>query len=157
VAARRRSMMNCICQPHPLMRKIAAVWIAFSLWAMAAPNQEPLVGKWQMIDQRVDRSRTRPLPIALKITQNGGGLTCTYYTGATEKVSMSFTVRLDGVEGVVHNGEGQARGTAKLTKSGEKYELVLHSYSRRPEPGTMALSEKNQILTCESEADMPDR
>ncbi len=126
---------------------------AIPLWAA-----EPLAGTWQMIGQRMGGSNVRPLPIAIKITQpSATALSFMYVSGREEKVVMSFTVHLNGTPAAVTNEVGAPIGTAKLTKSGSKYELVLQRPGRPPEPGTMVLSNKNLILTCESDTIGPDK
>ncbi len=127
------------------------------LWAAAAWAAEPLTGNWQMISQKIGDSATKPLPIGIHIRQAGAKLTFTYVSGREEKVNMTFTVSLDGKSAPIMNMAGAQIGIATLTKSGARYHLVLQSLGKPPEPGTMALSERGYILTCESTANLPDR
>jgi hypothetical protein len=133
--------------------------LTLTLCALApAWAAEPLVGTWQMISQTMNGSNVRPLPIAIKITQaSATSLTFTYVSGREEQVKMAFTVRLNGTAAPIINETGAQIGTARLTKSGDKYELVLQRPGRPPEPGTLVLSDKNLILTCSSETMGPDR
>ena len=128
------------------------------LAAMSAWAAEPIVGNWQMVSQRIGDSGTKPLPIMIKIRQAGSTkLTFTYVHGREQEVQMTFSASLNATPAPIVNGAGVVIGTVTLKKSGATYEIVLQSRGRRPEPGTMKLSEHGNILTCESTADLPDR
>ena len=116
------------------------------LWAAAAHADEPLVGRWQMISLKVDGQAAKPMPVAIRIRQAGP----TTLTGRdlVRLRSRTFTVALDGNWAPIADITGARIGAAKLTRSGGKYNLVLQSAGKPPEPGTMVLSERNQILTC---------
>jgi hypothetical protein len=130
-------------------RTLALLAGLLCLWAAAAHADEPLVGRWQMISLKVDGQAAKPMPVAIKIRQAGPTtLTFTYVSGREEKVNMTFTVALDGNWAPIEDIAGARIGAAKLTRSGSKYNLVLQSAGKPPEPGTMVLSERNQILTC---------
>jgi hypothetical protein len=137
------------------LKRLAACAALLALGALQAWAAEPLVGRWQMISQSMGGRGARPLPVAIRITQNGTALEFTYLMGAMEEVTMSFTVRLDGSEAPVLNGKGAPMGAARLTKSGEKYTLIMQSPGRPPEPGTMTVTNKGAILHCESDAMVP--
>ncbi len=143
--------------PGGAARRTAAVIVLVSSWAIAARSAEPIAGDWQMISQKMGDAVTKPLPIAIKIRQEGSKLTFTYVAGREQEVKMTFSVYLDARPAPIMNGAGIVIGTATLKKSGAKYELVLQSRGKRPEPGTMAISEHGNILTCESTVDLPDR
>jgi hypothetical protein len=70
---------------------------------------------------------------------------------------MAFSVSLDGKPAPITNMAGAVIGMASLKKSGAKYDLVLQSSGKPPEPGTLTLSAHGNLLTCESTANVPDR
>jgi hypothetical protein len=130
-----------------------AFFTVISAWA-----KEPIIGNWQMISQKIGDSGTKPLSIMIKIRQEGSTkLTFTYVAGREQEVKMIFSAYLNGTPAPITNGSGAVIGTATLKKSGTKYDLVLQSRGKRPEPGTMTLSERGNVLTSQSTVDMPDR
>ena len=135
------------------------VIIAVALFAViSASGAEPIVGNWQMISQKIGQAGTKPLPIMIRIRQEGSTrLTFTYAAGREQEVKMTFSAYLDGTPAQITNGAGAAIGTATLKKSGASYDLVLQTRGRRPEPGTMKLSGRRNILTCQSMVELPDR
>ena len=143
------------------MRRTVLVVGAFCLLAVSqAWAEEPLVGTWQLIYQKVGDMKDMPRPLpALKITQSGTALNFAYSSGLEGRVFMSFTVYLDGSEGDIKNDQGGKIGTAKLIKRGKEYTLVLQSANRPPEPGKIYFrpGEEGKILTMESDVILPDR
>jgi hypothetical protein len=138
------------------MKKILILFFGFALLAAAQWSEDPLVGRWQMISQTLGGKKMVPLPIAIRIVQNGQNLTFSYLSGREEKINMTFTVKPGGPEAVIKDTAGTMKGMATLTKDGSKYLLTLQRPGRPPEPGTMALSDKNLILTCESDITTPE-
>jgi len=132
------------------IRMAAFFAAAFSICTAMARAEDPLVGRWQMISLTVGGKPANPLPIAITIRQaTPSTLKFTYLAGTEEKVNMTFTVPLNGTLVPVHDAAGAQIGTVKLTKlDGGKYELVLQSAGKPPEPGKMVLARQNQILTC---------
>jgi hypothetical protein len=132
---------------------LVAFFAVVSAWA-----KEPIVGNWQMVSQKIGDSGTKPLPIMIKIREEGSTkLTFTYVAGREQEVKMTFTVYLNGTPAPIMNGAGVVVGTATLKKSGANYDLVLQSRGKRPEPGTITVSEHGTILTSQSTVDLPDR
>jgi len=146
---------NCI------MRRTVLFTGLFCLLAMSrAWAEEPLVGAWQLIYQKVGDMKDMPKPLpAMKITQSGTALHFAYLEGLEGRVFMSFTVYLDGSEADIQNDKGGKIGTARLTKKGKEYTLVLQSSNRPPEPGKLYFrpGEEGKILTMESDAILPNR
>jgi hypothetical protein len=149
---RSQPRRGCAIRRTPMFMALA-FFAVISAWA-----REPIVGNWQMISQKIGDSGTKPLPIMIKIRQEGSTkLTFTYVAGREQEVKMTFSAYLDATPAPTTNGAGVVIGTATLKKSGAHYDLVLQSRGRRPEPGTMTLSEHGNILTCQSTVDLPDR
>jgi hypothetical protein len=125
---------------------------------VSASAAEPIVGNWQMVSQKIGDSGAKPLPIVIKVRQEGSTkLTFTYAAGRDQEVQMTFSAYLNGTPAPITNGTGAVIGTATLKKSGANYDLVLQTRGRRPEPGTMTLSGRRNILTCQSTVELPDR
>jgi hypothetical protein len=141
------------------MRIIIAA-IACVTCLLAAPParaDEPIVGTWQMIYQKVAGERQRPLPLALKVVHSSKGLEFAYLWGREAEITMTFTARLDGTEAIVTDGKGAAMGIAKLNKTKSDYRLTLQQPDRRPEPGKLTISEQGRILTVESDGVVPGK
>ena len=159
---RRFRMADALPRSEPrggrAIRRTPAIMALAFLAVMSAWAAEPITGNWQMVSQRIGDSGARPLPIMIKIRQAGSTkLTFTYVTGREQEVKMTFSASLDATPAPIVNGAGVVIGTATLKKSGAVYEIVLQSRGRRPEPGTMKLSEHGNILTCQSMVELPDR
>ena len=149
---RSQSWRGCAIRRTPIL-----IALAFSL-VISASAKEPIVGNWQMISQKIGASETKPFPIMIKIRQESATkLTFTYVAGRDQEVKMTFSAYLNGTAAPITNGTGVVIGTATLKKSGANYSLMLQSRGKRPEPGTMTLSEHSKLLTSQSTVDLPDR
>jgi len=139
------------------MRKMVLCVSLLGLMAAAyARAEEPLVGKWQLIFMRVGEIKDMPKPLpSINITQSGSALQFEYMVGLEGKVFRTFRARLDGSAADVINDKGQKVGTARLTKSGGKYTLILQTAKGAPEAGKLSLSQEGRILTIESDAIIP--
>ena len=140
------------------IRRMPAIMALAFLAAMSAWAAEPIVGNWQMVSQKIGDSGAKPLPIMIKIRQAGPTkLTFVYVNGREQEVKMTFSASLNASPAPIMNGAGVVIGTVTLKKSGADYDIVLQSPGRRPEPGTMKLSEHGNILTGQSTVDLPGR
>ncbi len=134
----------------------AGLWLAMTVTPAFAA--EELVGTWQMIYQQIGSAHMAPLPVALRVTQANGALQFDYMVNKEMELTTTFTVRLDGTPGVINDGKGSAKGIAKIGKvSATEYKLVMQSPNKPPEPGKLILTDKGNILRCESDAVLPDR
>jgi len=141
------------------MKRIAALLLLVLAGSFVAPaaSDEPLVGYWQMIFQEIGGAKTKPLPIAIRITQDGSRLIFSYLMNREQELTMTFTAHLDGSPVPVSDGRGAAKGAARLSKvSPTEYRLVLQMPNRPPEPGKLVLTEKGFILRIESDGILPD-
>jgi hypothetical protein len=121
-----------------------------------ASAEEPICGKWQLIYMKIGDMKDMPKPLpAMKITQTGTTLQFDYLVGLEGKVFRSFKANMDGSPADMTNDKGQKVGTARLTKDGAVYSLVLQTPSGPPEPGKLTLSQEGKILTIESDAIIP--
>jgi hypothetical protein len=123
----------------------------------AAWAEDPLVGYWQMIYQKMGGEHQPPAPLGLKVVRTNKGFEFSYLYGRQREVTMTFTANFDGKQAVVTDGKGAQIGTVVLSRSGAAYTMVLQSTNRPPEPGKMTISEKGRILTCESDGLVPGK
>jgi hypothetical protein len=64
---------------------------------------------------------------------------------------MSYSVRLDGPEGDVKNGQGEKLGAIRITKTGSgRYKFTLTGTNRPQTSGTLSVSPDGKHLTSES-------
>jgi hypothetical protein len=140
------------------VKRIAAILVlAFASAAFPAPGDEPLVGMWQMIFQEVGGAKTKPLPVALRVTQDGSMLIFSYLANRELELTRTFTAHMDGSPVPLKDGHGATLGVVRLTKvSPTEYRMVMQSPNGPPEPGKLIIAEKGFILRCESEAVIPD-
>jgi len=114
---------------------------------------EPLVGTWVLERQELNGDKTNFEPLTLRIGQSGDKLAFAFSVPVNNVhyVSMSYTVRLDGTEADVKNGQGEKLGTIKMTKAGaSQYKLVLLGANRPQSSGKLTVSPDGKHLTSES-------
>jgi hypothetical protein len=116
---------------------------------------EPLVGTWRLERQELNGEKTNFEPLTLRISQSGDKLAFAFSVPVNNVhyVSMSYTVRLDGTEADVKNGQGEKLGTIRMTKtSASRYTLTLTGANRPQTSGKLAVSPDGKNLTSESDA-----
>jgi len=114
---------------------------------------EPLVGTWVLERQELNGDKTNFEPLTLRIGQSGDKLAFAFSVPVNNVhyVSMSYTVRLDGTEADVKNGQGEKLGTIKMTKAGaSQYKLVLMGANRPQSSGKLTVSPDGKHLTSVS-------
>jgi hypothetical protein len=121
----------------------------------SAQASEPLVGTWRLERQELNGSKSDFDPLTLRISQSGDklGFGFSVPINNVHYLSMSYTVRLDGAEAEVKNGQGEKLGTIKVAKNGpSRYKFVLAGTNRPQTSGTLTVSADGKSLTCESDA-----
>jgi hypothetical protein len=130
--------------------------VACCLLAMGdARASEPLAGTWRLERQELNGEKGNFDPLTLRIAQSGDKLAFAFSVpiNNVHYLSMSYTVRLDGTEADVKNGEGEKLGTIKITKAGgSRYKFTLTGANRPQTSGTLTISPDGKALTCESDA-----
>ena len=136
-----------------IMRVFAAA-VCLLVTVGLAPAAEPIAGTWRLERQELNGQKGNFDPLTLRISQSGDKLAFAFSVPINNihYVSMSYTVRLNGAEADVKNGQGETLGTIKLTKAGSRYKFILNGANRPQTSGTLIVSPDGKSLTCESDA-----
>jgi hypothetical protein len=135
--------------------RVLTVIACFLLAIGDARAAEPLAGTWRLDRQELNGEKSNFDPLTLRISQSGDKLAFAFSVPINNihYVSMSYTVRLDGPEADVKNGQGEKLGAIKVTRSGAlRYKFVLSGTNRPQTSGTLSVSPDGKNLTCESDA-----
>jgi len=114
---------------------------------------EPLVGTWRLERQELNGDKSNFDPLTLRISQSGDKLAFAFSVpiNNVHYLSMSYSVRLDGTDGDVKNGQGEKLGAIKITKTGGgRYKFTLTGSNRPQTSGTLTVSPDGKHLTSES-------
>jgi hypothetical protein len=114
---------------------------------------EPLAGTWRLERQELNGEKNNFDPLTLRISQSGDKLAFAFSVpiNNVHYLSMSYSVRLDGPEGDVKNGQGEKLGAIKITKTGGgRYKFTLTGTNRPQTSGTLSVSPDGKHLTSES-------
>jgi hypothetical protein len=140
------------------VRAAAAPLFAFViLAALPAWAGEPLAGKWLLKHQEVAGKETTSNPLTLAITPSGKAFDFTFFVtiNNTPVVSLKFTSPLDGTEAEVAGGDGKKMGTAKVSRDGGSYKLLMEGSGRPAVTTKMTVSPDGKTLTSESDVTTP--
>jgi hypothetical protein len=133
----------------------AVVCLAVFVCAPQIYAAEPLVGRWVLISQEVAGQKATADDLTLRINPAGKALEFAWSVPVNniQFVSLRFSVRLDGTEADVTNGNSQKIGTVKVTKAGASaYRIMIGGPNRPTASGTMTVSADGKTLKSESDA-----
>lgn len=133
----------------------AAVCLAVFVSSLPIHAAEPLVGRWVLTSQEVGGQKVAADDLTLRINPAGKALEFAYSVPVNniQFVSLRFSVRLDGTEADVTNGNSQKIGTVKLTKAGASaYRIMIAGPNRPTAAGAMTVSADGKMLKSESDA-----
>ena len=127
------------------------------LTTLPAWAAEPLAGKWLLKHQEVAGKETTSNPLTLAITPAGKLFDFAFIVTVNEKpvVSLKFTTPLDGTEADVTGGDGKKMGTAKVSRDGSSYTVLMAGEGRPPVTTRMSVSPDGKTLTSESDVTTP--
>src|SRR5437868_5494264 len=93
---------------------------------------EPIAGKWLLTHQEVAGKETTSNPLILAITPAGKSFDFAFIVTVNEKpvVSLKFTTPLDGSPAEVTGGDGKQMGTAKVSRDGGSYKVLMEGAGR---------------------------
>ncbi len=135
---------------------LAVAAVAFIQAAIVpARAAEPLLGTWRLDRQEIDGEKTESGPLTLKVSQSGDKLEFAFSVPVNNvyRVSMSYTLKLDGSEADVRNAQGEKVGTIQMTSSGaSQYKLTLKAPNRPDSSGMLTVSPDGKTLTSEAGA-----
>ena len=136
-----------------LPRAAALLILATSL----ARAGEPIAGKWLLKHQEVAGKETTSNPLTLAITPAGKSLDFAFIVTVNDKpvVSLKFTTPLDGSAAEVTGGDGKQMGTAKVSRDGGSYKVLMEGAGRPAVTTHMTVSPDGKTLTSESDVTTP--
>jgi hypothetical protein len=142
--------------PDAILWRMTRALILIALVSLGyARAAEPLVGTWRLERQELNGEKTNFEPLTLRISQSGDRFAFAFSVpvNRVHYVSMSYTVRLDGTEADVKNGQGEKLGVIRVTKAGaSQYKLILSGQDRPQTSGKLSISPDGKNLTSESDA-----
>ncbi len=133
---------------------VCAAFIAIQAAILPVWGAEPLLGTWHLDRQEIDGKDTNPEPLTLKVSQSGDKLVFAFSVPVNNVyfVAMTYTLKLDGLEADVKNGQGDKVGTIQMTPGGPlQYKLVLKSPHRPDSSGQLTVSPDGKKLISEAE------
>jgi hypothetical protein len=118
---------------------------------------DPLAGKWLLKHQEVAGKETTSNPLTLAITPAGKSFDFAFIVTVNEKpvVSLKFTTPLDGSAAEVTGGDGKQMGTAKVSRDGGSYKVLMEGSGRPAVTTHMTVSPDGNTLTSESDVTTP--
>ena len=118
---------------------------------------EPLAGKWLLKHQEVAGKETASNPLTLAITPSGKSFDFAFIVTVNNKpvVSLKFTSPLDGTEAEVTGGDGKKMGTAKVSRDGGSYKVLMEGAGRPAVTTHMTVAPDGKTLTSESDVMTP--
>jgi len=118
---------------------------------------EPFAGKWLLKHQEVAGKETTSNPLTLAISPAGKALDFAFIVTVNDKpvVSLKFTTPLDGSAAEVTGGDGKQMGTAKVSRDGGSYKVLMEGAGRPAVTTHMTVSPDGKTLTSESDVMTP--
>jgi hypothetical protein len=125
---------------------------ASSAWAV-----DPLAGTWLLKHQEVAGNQTDSNPLTLAITPSGNRLDFAFIVTVNNEpvVNLKFSSPLDGTAAEVTGGDGKAIGTAKVSRDGAAYKILLEGTGRPAVTTQMTVSSDGKALVSESDVQTP--
>jgi hypothetical protein len=131
---------------------LCAAVVVLAAAVHAAP--EPLLGTWRLDSQEVNGQKTNSEPLTLKVSQSGDKLAFAFSVPVNNVyfVSMTYTVKLDGMEADVKNAQGDKVGTIQMTLGGpSQYKLILKGPNRPDSAGMLTVSPDGKTMTSQTD------
>jgi len=118
---------------------------------------DPLSGKWLLKHQEVAGKETASNPLTLAITPSGKAFDFAFIVTVnnTPTVSLKFTSSLDGAEAEVAGGDGKKMGTARVSREGASYKVLMEGTGRPAVTTFMTVAPDGKTLTSESDVTTP--
>jgi hypothetical protein len=128
--------------------------IAIVLMTPLAWAADPLIGNWRLTSQEVAGNQTNSNPLTLAITSSNQLLNFAYIVTVNDApvVNLKFSTALDGTEVEVSGGDGKKMGTAKVSRDGAAYKVLIEGPGRPAVTISMTVSPDGKTLVSESDA-----
>ena len=116
-----------------------------------------MAGKWLLKHQEVAGKETASNPLTLAITPTGKAFDFVFIVTVNDNpvVSLKFTTLLDGNEAEVTGGDGKKMGTAKVSRDGAAYKVLMEGSGRPAVTTHMTVAPDGKTLTSESDVTTP--
>jgi hypothetical protein len=136
-------------------KPLLAVLMLMTPLAWAA---DPLAGTWLLKHQEVGGNETDSNPLTLAITQAGNRLDFAFIVTVSNApvVNLKFSSPLDGSEAEVSGGDGKKMGTARVSRDGAAYKVLMEGPGRPAVTTRMTLSADGKTLVSESDVRAPN-
>jgi len=133
---------------------IAIVGVRLTPLASAA---DPLIGDWRLKSQEVAGNQIDSNPLTLAITSSGKLMDFAYVVTVNDApvVNLKFSTPLDGTEAEISGGDGKKMGTARVSRAGEPYKILIEGPGRPAVTILMTVSPDGKTLVSESDAQTP--
>lgn len=139
-----------------MKRRLLFVLTAALLQAalFCAHAAEPLIGIWHLDRQEVNGEKIEHAPMTMQVSQAGDKLAFSFSVLVKDvnTVSMTYELKLDGVDADVKDAQGQKVGTIEMASAGPlQYKLLVRRPNRRDSAGTLTVSSDGKSLTSDAD------
>lgn len=136
-------------------KPLLAVLMLMTPLAWAA---DPLAGTWLLQHQEVGGNETNSNPLTLAVTPAGNRLDFAFIVTVNNApvVNLKFSSPLDGTEAEVSGGDGKKMGTARVSREGNAYKVLMEGPGRPAVATRMTLSADGKTLVSESDVQAPN-
>jgi hypothetical protein len=119
---------------------------------------DPLAGTWLLKHQEVGGNETDSNPLTLVITPSGNRLDFAFIVTVNNApvVNLKFSSPVDGSEVEVSAGDGKRIGTARVSRDGVAYKILMEGSGRPAVTTRMTLSSDGKTLVSESDVEGPN-
>src|SRR5689334_41568 len=111
---------------------ILVISVVLALTSPVAIAADPLAGNWMLQHQEAGGNQTDANPLTLRITASGERLDFAYIVTVNNApiVNLKFNSPLDGTAAEVSGGDGKKVGTAKVSRDGAAYKILIEGAGR---------------------------
>ena len=136
---------------------VSLISAVLALATPAAIAADPLAGNWLLKHQEVGGNQTDSNPLTLAITPSGNRLDFAFIVTVNHEpvVNLKFSSSLDGTEAEISGGDGKKMGTAKVSRDGAAYRILMEGPGRPAVKTQLTLSSDGKTLVSESDVQTP--
>jgi len=118
---------------------------------------DPLAGNWLLKHQEVAGNQTDSNPLMLAITASSSRLDFAFIVTVNNApvVNLKFSSSLDGTETEVSGSDGKKMGTARVSRDGVAYKILMEGPGRPAVTTRLTLSADGKTLVSESDVQTP--
>ena len=112
-----------------------------------------MAGVWRLAQQEINGQRTDFEPLTLRVLENGNQLSFAFSVASqdVDRMSVSYTLRLDGFDADIKDSNGQKIGIIQMRRGGASgYTFIMKGPNRADSQGTLTVSPDGKTLVSES-------